>query len=455
MEKSWRNNSLIVLAIIIGLVILAFAGLKMFVDYKALSRLTPEQKKQYEEFVTKKLTFDPDEIKAEPFTSETMQLVSHLRTIYDADSQFFSEMQNRYNKVKKQTADGSATSAWDDLTSDLPRLEPLLAAYEELIKRPDYELSAFRLDENDLSMMGVHGLSGAHVQNSFRFMEMKTRILIRDGMLEDALELAPLLIRASRTRHYDTLISRLIGISFRNLGTIIWHEAMRKCNDAALLRRTLERQKELADWEGAVREGENIMISDYIGLIRDIQKKGFAADIQGKTGQEIMSESLRVQTEYLEKIVLPTKSSDQARKNLNDQINALKITNGALGGTPRSFKEFLGKAASPFVSPVLYSVGMPNTGEAYTRSRIAQARYDLLMLETARRIRELEGGGDAEAGLKFNDVFASNGRTYGLEQSYYSIGPDGKDQRASIAYDPTNGTISRGDVYLIATMPDE
>jgi hypothetical protein len=32
---------------------------------------------------------------------------------------------------------------------------------------------------------------------------------------------------------------------------------------------------------------------------------------------------------------------------------------------------------------------------------------------------------------------------------YYSVGPDGKDDKGEITYDPTNGTFSRGDICLI------
>jgi len=190
------------------------------------------------------------------------------------------------------------------------------------------------------------------------------------------------------------------------------------------------------------------MLSDYIGIIRDIQRKGIKADIQGKTGEEILAECMRVQVEFMEKYVLPVQKSEVGRQNAKRNIQSFKFLVGIFGGSPRNFRELFGKAASPFVSQVLYSVAIPNTAEAYTRSRVAQARYDILMLETARRIQIIEGESPSEAVSPIKDVFANNGQIYGMADSYYSLGPDGMDQKASILYDPTNGTNSAGDIYL-------
>ena len=37
---------------------------------------------------------------------------------------------------------------------------------------------------------------------------------------------------------------------------------------------------------------------------------------------------------------------------------------------------------------------------------------------------------------------------YVSDEIVYSIGPDKKDQEAAIKYDPTNGTISQGDIFF-------
>ena len=53
----------------------------------------------------------------------------------------------------------------------------------------------------------------------------------------------------------------------------------------------------------------------------------------------------------------------------------------------------------------------------------------------------------AAMGGKISDPFSGEGyRWDGAGRTFYSVGLDGKDSGSSIAYDPTNGTFSAGDI---------
>ena len=115
------------------------------------------------------------------------------------------------------------------------------------------------------------------------------------------------------------------------------------------------------------------------------------------------------------------------------------------------------RGISPVIIPHLYFGGQPNETEAYTQDAFSRARFDLLRLETARKIYKLEQGKEPERIEELIpdylpeapfDIFSKNRSPYREKPFYYSIGPDGVDQKGARLYDPTNGTISAGDVFL-------
>ena len=108
--------------------------------------------------------------------------------------------------------------------------------------------------------------------------------------------------------------------------------------------------------------------------------------------------------------------------------------------------------------PFLFCVAQPNFQEAGTRADTVRGKLDLLRLETARKLYTLEKG-SAPAKLADlaladlpqipADVFAAEKATFKeSEKGFYSLGPDRKDNANAIAYDPTNGTLSVGDIAL-------
>jgi hypothetical protein len=111
---------------------------------------------------------------------------------------------------------------------------------------------------------------------------------------------------------------------------------------------------------------------------------------------------------------------------------------------------------------VTYGWGTPNYLEAETRYKVSDMKFELVRMAASARHHFVSKGDfpvseddmssflggeipkdafDIKAHLKFlrnpeNQFFV------------YSIGPDEKDDKAAIYYDPTNGTISRGDIFI-------
>lgn len=107
-----------------------------------------------------------------------------------------------------------------------------------------------------------------------------------------------------------------------------------------------------------------------------------------------------------------------------------------------------------------HSAQRANLAEAYTRLKVSDAQFQNLRLATAARMRMLttdkfpannsEFGPYLTAGPSPDPFASAPLKIISTPEKFtaYSIGPDEKDDRAQITYDPTNGTLSAGDVIL-------
>ena len=102
-----------------------------------------------------------------------------------------------------------------------------------------------------------------------------------------------------------------------------------------------------------------------------------------------------------------------------------------------------------------------NMKEALTRQGVTDARFAALRTAIAAQYRRMTAGefpktpaefGPLLPGGPLGDCFATSVPLKFLEKPdgfyVYSIGPDGQDDALTISYDPTNGTMSRGDISI-------
>jgi len=117
---------------------------------------------------------------------------------------------------------------------------------------------------------------------------------------------------------------------------------------------------------------------------------------------------------------------------------------------------------SPIVAQMKMSgTFVPNFLEAHVRHKVADANFAVLRTAVAARHRLLSEGAFPKSPAEFGpllpggplgDCFATSAPLRFLQKPdgfhVYSVGPDGQDSRAAILYDPTNGSVSRGDLAL-------
>ena len=105
----------------------------------------------------------------------------------------------------------------------------------------------------------------------------------------------------------------------------------------------------------------------------------------------------------------------------------------------------------------------PNLAEAQARADVSHSRFELVRMGTAAKYRLVFLGDFPKAKEQFSPLLPKelpkdpfgDGPMKFLTTSdsliCYSIGPDKTDDRGAITYDPTNGTLSAGDIFV--TVP--
>ena len=339
--------------------------------------------------------------------------------------------------------------------------------FTRLVNDPGYTMDYFILTTTliEAGEGDSRVLSGIPLPN-FLFIQSCARLLNLmsfknsiDGFHEEAFEKAEVIVRSSRTQKFSFLISHLIGIALLRIGTDAWFEAVERCDDPVLLRQTLTRMNEVSPKQPFITTDYDIMTIDLVGAIRNLSRYGIKADLQNKTGQEIQSQLFALQAEFYRNVVIPQYNDVQILERYRRISEGLEVTSAMLGGKVKSLKALPGYLSSPFMKAKIFVSSYPNNLEACTRDNASRASFDLLTIHTAMKIYRLEHG-EAPSSLESlvpdylthipGDFFCPDDSPYRHAQSLYSVGPDKQDQKAQLMYDPTNGTISPGDIMLIS-----
>ncbi|MBN1902944.1 hypothetical protein JW926_16595, partial [Candidatus Sumerlaeota bacterium] len=275
----------------------------------------------------------------------------------------------------------------------------------------------------------------------------------------EALNMAETMIKASKSHLYSTLTCQIIAIAGYSMGTQTWQYLISRCNDQELLRYTLIRQNELALRKDLASRKIVIGISDSIGMIRMAQKFGIVSNIEGKSRREIYGEWFRVEAEFQEKVVIPLVSNPSEIAGIMKRVSGYRMTSTEFGTEVTGMRSLKYKLISPVIGPLYCQFGVPNYLEFLIRERAAITKFGLLRLYTAKKLYLLEHKKEPEKmedlvpeyipELLMDPFSISTKQPFPKESFFYSIGPDNKDQKGAFLYDPTNGTVTPGDIYFI------
>ncbi len=449
--KGWQKLVLI-LFIIFTIPFGLLYGIKIWGEHKVNKYFSEEQKTEMESFKTKKISvkkYKP----IMPKRADTIEdLTKSLSDEYEAidGNNFFGKYQRNMSKDKKAKIE-------EEIFADIKKIEPLIEKFKALIDSPDYDLN-FAYPKVDFSKLtGLPMPNYLFMQNSVKGLILQAKWFWTQDRYEEAFINAEYIIRASYTDHYSRLISSLIGIGFYSWGAETWHELAMKCRDLNLLKNTFNRQKELMRDTGFLLKDISPQITDFIGSLKVAERFGIKTDFENKTGNQINAEYYKAEAEFLEKIVLPNIHNRQIENDVKSRIESYRMFCAISGGEAIGLKPKLIKIIGPFIRDHFFAGSMPNLLEAYTRDDAALTKYNLMLVETAKKIYELENKKEMENLSELvpdylseipKDLFSENGTSLIYDKRIFSIGPDKNDTEGLFIYDPTNGTISPGDIYF-------
>ncbi|MBN1902942.1 hypothetical protein JW926_16585 [Candidatus Sumerlaeota bacterium] len=455
------NKWIIIFVCTVILLLLIITGWKIYWENIAYSRMPPEQKKEFDEWRSVNLNLTLEELEAQPFSEETSEAVKAFASEWKDRQRNVSELTQLYYEYRDKSAREKSPEEFMKITEKLEQHEPLIRAFENLANQPDYEIEALVLCNDvftsnyeylnhDSEMTPVYPLMANQ-----GLLEIKTDALLFEGKVLEASQAAETIIRSAKSHKYSMLMNRMIAMQGLNRGVKTWYRVVNHCDDPRMLREILDRQNLLVP-PVLTEKDKNILVTHNLGIIRIAMRLGMDVDIENKTGRGIFRESLRLERRYLNERVFPYIKNKSQKERLGRVISYT----GSRRKVLHKISDFLildswdlyGKPA------MLYLFNAPNAKEVITRDMATRSRYDILRLETAQNLYAMEKGGTP--GILSDlvpeyipvlpkDLFSKEEKGLGEKPFIYSIGPDEIDQKGELGYDPTNGTISPGDIYFL------
>ena len=461
-----------VLGILAGIFVVMVIGVFVVgpavVEHFAFKKLSPEDAASYGPWKNKKLTIPAEAVKVAPFSPATESAAKAFREAWKKYEIRAREVEEKHYPQGKDISIKNLDIA--AVKRDITELIPLLQAFETLVNQPDYEINAqvagLVSGDGEPNIGGIPFPNFRGVETCAKLLTLKSFVQADAGQSAQALNTAATIVHSARSTPYDKLVSQLNGVAVCTVGVRTWGEVVVPCKDPQLLRKALERQHELMREQVFLDNSVPFPILDDLGAIREINRRGMNFNIQGLTARQITAERWAAEAEYGQRIILPEFRNDpKMTEFVNDNIKQAQQMASFYGYrySRASIKTWF---VLSYIGPTFYALVLfPNYLGVHTRAELARTQFDLLRLNTARQIWTLEHGAPPARmadlvpsllpevpvdrfakGKEKNDK--SEKQTYGEGTVWYSIGPDGLDQKGALVYDPTNGTISPGDVVL-------
>lgn len=447
---------LIIVVILIISIFLVVFGVKTYWERESLSRMTPEQIREFKKWRSEKLPLKNADLEVQPLQESTLQILKTFGEKWEEHQSKAGELSERYRDYRRREPKERNPETLDILVNEMEPIKDLLDSFTDVVNQPDYEIDVM-VFYKDIPTTGGFPAPDFHIfQTMFNLLSMQSDYFSSQGNFSEAFRSAETVIRASKSHRYGTIISRLVSCYGLSIGSKSWYRAVNQCGEISLLRETYERMKVLSP-PLLFDKDKNLIVTDTLGMIRIAMSGGVEGNIENMTGQEIFGENQRIQADFLEKIVLPNILDNAEKLAIEKTINSYREMHEIFSGKEWK-KNIFSRWTSEQIMAILYTVTAPNFQEAIIRETVSRARYDLLLLNTARKLYTLEKGKESESlndlvpdylSVLPKDPFTPEGKDYGIKYYIHSIGPDQLDQNCTILYDPTNGTVSEGDLLLI------
>lgn len=447
--------------IVFGVVVVLAAVAVLVVRQKIRSSLTDEQWVQIQAMETEVVTL-PEEWHR-PATLPPLEIVAFW-------DDFSIQMESILDKHQALMGTGydpasTSTSLFEQMRSNavpvrpdqqtsysllLADLQPLFDETSRTASLPGYTV------ETDLYTTQIPKF--LYVQTFAMLASVVGRQHAAAGDCIGAVETAALPIRLIKHGEYDSALIHLYSVAVTGISVNALNSIATSCTDTLALERGLHLLNNLRD---TTFPGHNDLwrYADSLGALRYAAAHGYPVDLSPQTQAGYYSQARWLYTpRYWQWIVDNLPATDrrvevakariaqhmewqendwyqEIKQSQSDYTNPYPIAQKAaalvLGVDPYALLAVT--AASTFK-------------ETETRTKTAMALYDLTRLRFAQRLAELKG---LPVPTAYDDPFTSGPLPFSsAKKSFYSVGPDTKDDRSELLYDATNGTISPGDLIV-------
>ena len=355
------------------------------------------------------------------------------------------------SEIMNQMVDGPPlTEAERAAAADLVQKDrALIDATVALGARPDYDSAVM-----DIPLGSVEPAPFLIIQTGVKTALISARLDALDGQTSRGLATATSVLGLARRHPASELISQLIAIAVSSLSSQTVADIAAQCDDPDALRHALEEMQRL-EAQVTVPMVEDIIVADMLGNLRALKREGYPVELDfSKPATELYDQSVEATMRYPEWKVQQLEPNDPLRAKYEEAIAGQSERNRGF-----SIRNAL-RRAGPYgalMRDMLMTMAIPNFLEASTREKVATARYRLAKLAVAERLAQVEGSAPAATprdlvpkylATEPQDPFSSGTFQRAAGSDFYSLGPDTRDDAGAVAYDATNGTLSRGDIVL-------
>ncbi len=312
--QSGKTGIWIVSAVLLFLAVL-FWGIPIYSEYRLLSKMDPDLRAQFEHWYSTRVSVAPEDLRVQPFSAETRETVRQIEIQISANDEIL-------NTFKKEVPADVRNITDEIIEANRQRLEaaqPLLNNFAKVVRQPDYTWEVWFNSSYPPTGGYVLARNPKVLLSVMKGVCLNAMTELKDGRIEEAIKDAETLVKFVHFEPLSMLSARGDIFTLRPLFNLkqISRKAYPLLQDPTRKQMFLELLEQQKDkFNIAPPAGVDLFSLDSIGMTSQARHAGLEPDFQGKTGPEVYIESIRIQSEYIGKYVLPSATDTEDRQEI-------------------------------------------------------------------------------------------------------------------------------------------
>lgn len=326
MEKSSRGlfntTSICILSGVAVCLLVLFCGTPVYLEHRALSTLSeddPDLRAQFERWYSTRINVSPEGLRVQPFSAETREAVRQFKSLLPDCVETLGAIRDDLPTDPDLITDEMIAMR----RKHVETMQPLFEAFSKVIRQPDYTQEVWFGPENSLPRGQILVENPKLLLKVLKALYLKALIALKEGRIDEALNEAETLLVFIHPERFSSLTMRLdlFHITPALYAKNVYRKAFPQLRDSVRkdsIRKLLEKEKAKLAIGPPVEI--DLISQEVIGMTSQARYAGQEPDFQNKTGFEVLVESLRVQSDYWEKCVLPALSGAPQQRIFREMV---------------------------------------------------------------------------------------------------------------------------------------